>query len=637
MKMNLIEKMSSLFGKKNQKKEEKTKIQPQEKKQFKNRLNRDALEEERSYKEGLIKVLDFIAPSALGITASHIQIGEAFCRVYFISTYPQTLSMGWLSSVVNIDMPLDVSIFLHPVDTSKILKTLRKKAAQIQSEIDIEAKKGMVRDPTLELAFENVENLRDTLQEGNERVFKVGIYISIFAKSLEKLDRQGELLETILNSRLIYTKKAIFRMKEGFYSALPLCQDKLMSGVDLNTTPLSSSFPFISADVTSNKGILYGVNRHNNSLILFDRFSMENANMVIFAKSGAGKSYTVKLEALRSMMLGTDIVIIDPENEYQNLAESVGGSFVKISLTSPNHINPFDLMKEENEEMESILRENIAELLGLLKLMLGNVTPEEETILERAIKETYAARDISVNTPMEELSNRTMPILDDFYEVLRNMKGAEDITMRVEKYTQGIFAGFLNNQSNTSLNNQMVVFNIRDLEEELRPIAMYLVLHYIWKDIKIKRKKRIVIVDEAWIMMQHEDAAKFMFSLAKRIRKYYGGLSTITQDISDFMNSKYGKPIVSNSSLQLLMRQSQSSIDVVADTFYLTDREKYLLLESRVGEGIFFAGNKRAAIQVVSSYNEDKLVTTNPEQLLQMEEEEKEKMLREKSRDENGR
>ncbi len=628
--MNFLNKLTGLFSKKEKPKKEAKEDDIE--KQNNKESAKDILKEERSYKEGLIKVLDFISPSALGINASHIQIGEAYCRIYFISTYPQTLSIGWLSSVVNIDMPLDVSIFLHPVDTGKILKTLRKKAAQIQSELDIESRKGLVRDPTLELAFENVENLRDTLQEGSEKVFKAGIYISIFAKSLKKLDKQGELLETILNARLIYTKKAIFRMKEGFYSTLPLCEDKLMSGVDLNTAPLSTSFPFISSDVTSNKGILYGVNRHNNSLILFDRFSMENANMVIFAKSGAGKSYTVKLEALRSMMLGTSIVIIDPEDEYRHLAEAVGGSFIKISLTSPNHINPFDLPREEEEEMESILRSNIAELLGLLKLMLGNITPEEETILERAIKETYAVRDITTDTPITELPNRTIPILDDLYEVLRNMKGAEDITMRIEKYTKGIFSGFLNNQSNTSLNNQMIVFNIRDLEEELRPIAMYMILHYMWKDIKINRKKRMVIVDEAWVMMQSEEAAKFMFSLAKRIRKYYGGLTTITQDISDFMNSRYGKPIVSNSSLQLLMRQSQSCIDVIADTFYLTDREKYLLLESRVGEGIFFAGNKRAAIQVVASYNEDKLVTTNPEQLLEMEKEEKEKMREEKEK-----
>lgn len=624
------------FLKKDKKEESKNKKEKNtSSKQFANKENniKDVLQEEQAYEEGLLKVLDFIAPSALEVAASHVQIGSVFCRTYFIATYPRTLSIGWLSAVVNVDIPLDVSIFIHPVNSGKILKSLRKKSAQIQSQINIETEKGLVRDPSLEMALENVEDLRDRLQAGSEKIFKTGIYVTIFAKDTKELDGNEEVLKTILNARMIYTKTAIFRMKEGFNSNLPICQDELLAGIDLNTAPLSTSFPFISADVTSNEGILYGINRHNNSLILFDRFSMENANMVIFAKSGAGKSYTVKLEAVRSMMIGVNVVIIDPENEYRSLAEAVGGSFIKISLNSPNHINPFDLVKEKNQTVESALRENIADLIGLFKLMLGSIIPEEEAVLERAIKETYAIKDISNETTEDQFEKISMPVLEDFYEILRNMKGAENLAIRMEKYTKGIFSGFLNNQSNTDLSNQMVVFNIRDLEEELRPIAMYLILHYLWKDIRVDLKKRIVIVDEAWVMMQNDDAAQFMFSIAKRIRKYYGGLTTITQDISDFMNSRYGKPIVSNSSLQLLMRQSQSSIDLVADTFYLTDREKYLLLESGVGEGIFFAGTKRAAIQVVASYNEDKLVTTNPQQLIEMEEAEKE--MEDEKREEN--
>ena len=407
---------------------------------------------------------------------------------------------------------------------------------------------------------------------------------------------------------------------------MPICTDKLLADLNLNTGPLSTSFPFISADVTSNQGILYGINRHNNSLILFDRFSMENANMVIFAKSGAGKSYTVKLEALRCMMMGAEVIVIDPENEYRYLAEAVGGSFIKISLTSPNHINPFDIVDEPGVEMADILRNNIASLIGLFRIILKQVTPEEDTVLERAIKETYAIRDITENTQKEEIPKLSFPLLDDFYEVLRNMNGGEDLAMRMEKYTKGIFSGFLNNPSNITLNNKLVVFNIRDLEEELRPIAMYMVLNFIWKEIRINVKKRLILVDEAWVMMQNDDAARFMFSIAKRIRKYFGGLTTITQDVSDFTSSRYGKAIVSNSSIQLLMRQSQSSIDVISDTFYLTDREKYLLMESGVGEGIFFAGNKRAAIKVVASYGEDKIVTTNPAQRMEMNRKEREEV-----------
>ena len=579
----------------------------------------DIQEQERIYREGLVKVLDFISPSALAISTSNLQIGEVFCRTLFVTAYPRILPIGWMGGLIALDLPMDISIFIHPIDTAKILKSLRKKTTQIQSELDIEAKKGLTRDPMLEMAYRNVEELRDQLQEGVEKFFKMGVYINVFGKDLEKLDRNASFLITTLESQSIYAKKAIFRMKEGFDSCLPLCSDKLMTGVDFNTSPLSTSFPFISSDVTSNEGILYGINKHNNSLILFDRFTMENANMVVFAKSGAGKSYAIKLELLRSLMLGTNAIVIDPEDEYRYLTEAVDGSFIKISLNSSHHINPFQLVVENsNVDMDELLRSNIANLLGLFKLMLGNITPEESAILERAIREVYASRDITDQTSPERIVSMEMPVLSDLYEVLRNMEGAEDLAIRLEKFTKGVFAGFLNHPSNVSLDNQLVVFNIRDLEEELRPIAMYLILHHIWNEIRIDVNKRIIVVDEAWVMMEHEDAAKFMYSIAKRIRKYYGGLTTITQDISDFMSSKYGKPIVSNSSMQLLMKQSQSSIDVIADTFYLTDREKYLLMNSGVGEGIFFAGTKRAAIQVVASYNEDKIVTTDPAQRLEM-------------------
>lgn len=604
--------MFKLFGNKKQEKQENPQVIDRQ----------DILEQERIYREGTVKVLDFIAPAALAISASDLQIGEVYCRTLFITAYPRILPIGWMGNLIEMDLPMDISIFVHPIDTAKIMKSLRKKTTQIQSELDIESKKGLTRDPMLEMAYRNVEELRDQLQEGLEKFFKMGVYINVFAKDLDKLNKNSSTLTSALESQSIFVKKAIFRMKEGLDSCLALCNDKLMNGVDFNTSPMSTSFPFISSDVTSNEGILYGVNKHNNSLILFDRFTMENANMVVFAKSGAGKSYTIKLEILRSLMMGTTVIVLDPEDEYRYLAEAVDGSFIKISLNSPNHINPFQLTAEKNVDMSELLRSNIANLLGLFKLMLGNITPEESAIVERAIRESYSSRDISDQTSPERLAGMTMPLLSDLYEVLRNMQGAEDLAIRLEKYTKGVFSGFLNHPSTVSLENQLIVFNIRDLEEELRPIAMYLILHHIWNEIRAKVKKRLIVVDEAWVMMENEDAAKFLYSIAKRIRKYYGGLTTITQDISDFMSSKYGKPIVSNSSMQLLMKQSQSSIDVVADTFYLTEREKYLLMNSGVGEGIFFAGSKRAAIQVVASYNEDRLVTTNPEQRLEMKKEE---------------
>ncbi|HDH07845.1 MAG TPA: DUF87 domain-containing protein, partial [Candidatus Moranbacteria bacterium] len=443
--------------------------------------------------------------------------------------------------------------------------------------------------------------------------------------SKEKLDKVSQTIESILEAQLVYVKPAVVKMEQGFSSTLPLANDELDIANNLNTSPLSTTFPFVSSDLSSNEGVLYGINRHNNSLILFDRFNMENANMVVFAKSGAGKSYTVKLEILRSMMLGTSVIVIDPENEYKYLCETVGGTFVPMSLNSKFHVNPFDLPKlKEDEDPEDVLRSNTASLIGLLHIMLGSVTPEEDSILDAAIRETYAVRDITAQADFNTFTATSFPTMTDLYEVLRNMEGSESLAARLEKYTEGIFSGFINHPTNVEIDNQMVVFNIRDLEEELRPVAMYITLHFIWNEMRSELKRRLVVVDEAWVMMRHEDAASFMFSIAKRCRKYYTGLTTITQDIADFMTSKYGKSIVTNSSIQLLLRQSPASIDTLVDTFYLTDQEKFLLLESNVGEGIFFAGTKHVAIKVVASYSEDQVVTSDPRQLQEIEEAKKE-------------
>lgn len=581
----------------------------------------DVLRSEELYQKGVARIRDLIAPAAIKINANSIQTGETISRTHFVVAYPRYLNTNWFSPIINLDVPLDIAFFVHPIDTREIMRNLLKSATQVQSQIDIEAEAGKIRNPVLETALRDIEELRDKLQQGTEKFFRFGLYITHYATSIEELDRTSHSLEAILESQLVYIKPAAMRMHQGFLSTRPLGMDDLDIANNLNTAPLSTAFPFVSADLSSNEGILYGINRHNNSLILFDRFKLENANMVIFAKSGAGKSYFVKLEILRSMMFGTSVIVIDPENEYRHLSETVGGSFVRMSLNSTFHINPFDLPKnrDQEENFEGLLRSNIANLLGLLHLMLGNVTPEEDSILDQALRETYAVRDITGNTDLSKLAPDAFPTITDLYEVLHNMEGAESLSARIEKYTSGIFSGFLNHASNVSMENQLVVFNIRDLEEELRPIAMYLILHYVWNEMRSALKRRLVVVDEAWVMMQNEDAASFMFGIAKRARKYYTGLTTITQDISDFMGSRYGKPIVTNSSLQLLLKQSPASVDIVAETFYLTDHEKFLLLESTVGEGIFFAGSKHVAIKVIASYSEDQIITSNPEQLLEIE------------------
>jgi conjugal transfer ATP-binding protein TraC len=580
------------------------------------------LEQEKIYQQGLSTVKDLISPAAFNITPDFVKIGNKYAVTHFVHTYPRYLQTNWFSPVINYDMTFDASIFIHPMDSTAVLKTLLKVVTQVQSRIHMEEEHGKIRDPMLETALIDAEGLRDSLQQGTEKFFRLGIYITIYAESKEELEKLSREVEGMFEGQLIYAKPAVFQMEDGFASTLPLAQDKLAIGSNMNTSPLSTIFPFVSSDLTSNRGILYGINRHNNSLVLFDRFSMENANMVVFAKSGAGKSYAVKLEILRSLMFGVDVIVIDPENEYKYLAETVNGAFLRISLTSDHHINPFDLpVPSEDENPADVLKTNVIHLAGLLKVMLGAMTPEEDSLMDRAISETYAIKDI---TPDSDFANITPPTMTDLGDVLANMSGAESLSLRLKKFTEGTFGGFMNQQTNIKINKSLVVFNIRDMEEQLRPVAMYVILHYIWTLIRGQLKKRILVVDEAWVMMQNEEAASFMYSIAKRCRKYYLGLTTITQDITDFLSSRYGKSIINNSSIQLLLRQSPAAIDMVKDTFYLTDEEKYLLLESNVGEGIFFAGAKHAAIKIVASYSEDQIITSNPEQILEIEKARKE-------------
>ena len=578
-----------------------------------------------------MSLIDLISPGGLKMNSNHIQIGEKYARTIFVFTYPQILNTAWLSPIITLDKEMNISFFISPINTNKVLKELTKKSAQIQSQISFQLEKGKVRDPKLETAIENVEDLRSKLQKNAEKLFKFGLYITFFSETPEKLDEIENEIRAMLENQMVYAKPAVFQQEQGFISTLPLKSDKLLISNSLNTSPLSSTFPFISSDLTDNKGVLYGINRHNNSLILFDRFNLENANMVVFAKSGSGKSYSVKLEVLRSLMQDTEVIIVDPEKEYKYLAETVGGSFVDISLTSNNHLNPFDLpIPGPDDHPADILRSNIINLVGLLRMMFGGLTPEEDSIIDKALTETYAARDITAES---DFSKVTPPLMQDLYAILKGMTGAESLVNRLEKYVHGSYAVFFNQPTNVELDKKLIVFSIRDMEDELRPLAMYVILRYIWNIIRSKRKKRMMVVDEAWIMMQHEDAASFLFGIAKRCRKYYLGLTTITQDVSDFMKSKYGKPIVTNSSLQLLLKQSPASIDVIKETFHLTEREKYMLLESAVGEGILFAGNKHVAIQVIGSYTEDQIITSDPAQLIEIEKA-KEELAEEENKEE---
>ena len=569
---------------------------------------------EEIYSTGVLQLQDIIAPSALEVNSNYMKFGDKVARAIFVISYPRFLATDWFSPVINLDKIYDISIFFHPVETADVLRQLQKKVAEVQSQIHMREEKGLVRDPILDTAYQDLEDLRDKLQQAQEKLFSVGIYIMVYASSLEELNRVETEVRSILESKLVYVRPALFQQLDGLKTIFPLGTDKIEVNSRMNSSPASSIFPFVSFDLSSDRGILYGINRHNNSLVLFDRFSMENYNSVIFAKAGAGKSYATKLEILRTLMFDTDVIVIDPEREYEHLAEAVDGRYFNISLTSKHHINPFDLPSvSEGESPDDVLRSNIINLVGLFRLMLGGLTPEEDSIMDKAITETYASRDI---TPEGDFSNASPPTLSDLELVLAGMSGGESLAQRLSKFTKGTWAGFLNQPTNVDINKKFVVFSVRDMEDELRSVAMYIVIHFIWNAVRKNIKRRLLVIDEAWWMMKSDDTASFLFSIAKRCRKYYLGLATITQDVSDFLSSPYGTPIITNSSIQVLLKQSPASIDQVQKTFNLTDEEKFLLLESDVGEGIFFAGLKHVAIKILASYTEDQIITSDPAQVL---------------------
>jgi conjugal transfer ATP-binding protein TraC len=575
---------------------------------------REQQEAEAIYRQGIVSLRDLIAPPSMEVASDHVRIGTRFARTLYVYGYPRQIFTGWLSPIINLDEIIDISLYIYPVESQVVLNNLKRKVGQLEANYAINQEKGRVRDPGLEAAIMDAEELRDKLQVGEERFFRFGLYVTIYADSLDELKNVQRKIEGIFGQSLVYTKAASMQMEPGFSSTLPLAHDQLQVSRNMNTGALSTSFPFTSAELSRNEGVLYGINRHNNGLVLFDRFSLENANMVVFAKSGAGKSFAVKLEALRSLMIGTEILIIDPEDEYRTLCDAVGGSYLRLSLASQNRLNPFDLPHVlDSEDADNALRANIITLHGLLRLMMGGVlTAAEDADLDVAIINTYAKAGIT-NDPLTH--GATPPTMNDLYKTLSEMSGnGPSLAQRLRKYTTGTFAGIFSEQSNVDLYNKCVVFNIRDLEDELRPVGMYIILNYIWNKVKSDRKKRILVVDEAWQLMKYEDSANFMFSIAKRARKYFLGLTTISQDVDDFLSSRMGRAVVSNSSLQLLLKQAPSSVDIIGETFKLTSEEKARLTTFPVGEGLFFAGLNHVVMRILASPTESQLISTTPQQ-----------------------
>lgn len=583
---------------------------------------REQAEVEQAFLKGISTLRDLIAPSSLEIHSAYFRLGTKYGKTLYIYGYPRQIYTGWLSPLINIDEVLDISMYIYPVESQVVLNNLRKKVTQLEATASINAERGSTRDPALEAAINDAEELRDKIQVGAEKFFRFGLYVTIYADSLDELSFVQQKIETLFGQQMVFSKVASSQQEQGLNSTIPQLTDQLQIRRNMNTGAISTSFPFTSADLTDNSGILYGINMHNNGLVIFDRFKLENANLVVFAKSGAGKSFTVKLEALRSMMIGTEIIIIDPENEYQKLAEAVGGSYIRLSLNSQTRINPFDLPRViDSDEADDALRANLVTLHGLLRLMLGGsqsasgapvapLTPTEEADLDQALIDTYARVGIT-SDPLTH--NSPPPTISDLHDTLLHIGGSgPSLAQRLRKYTTGTFAGIFSQQSNIDINNPMVVFNIRDLEDELRPVAMYIVLSHIWNITRTEQKKRMLVVDEAWQLMKYEDSANFLFSLAKRARKYQLGLTTITQDVEDFMSSKMGRAIVSNSSMQILLKQSSSAVDVLSDVFKLTEEEKKRLANFPIGQGLFFAGQNHVHIQIQASATETRLVNTTP-------------------------
>ncbi len=583
-------------------------------------LTPEELESVKRYEQGLQKMLDLIAPAGIQVQSKQLIINDQYARTLYAYNWPNFIFPNWLAQTVNQDATMDISQFIYPSSNKAIMKMLRKKVAELRSSIRMLEQRGIVRDPSLEAALQDAEELRDLLARGQEKLFQFGMYITVYAEDEDRLKKVQTDIESVLGGKLVLTKPAMFQMEHAWTSTLPICLDEIEINRNMNTSPLAASFPFSSSDLTDDHGILYGINRHNDSLIIFDRFDLPNANSNIFATSGAGKSFTAKLELLRHLMLGTEVMVIDPENEYTNLCEAVGGSFIPLSIQSPFRINPFDLPKAirgDDAAPGEVLRAAVINLHGLLRLMLGPITPSEDGILDKAILDTYALNGITLQAT--DLTLGEVPTLGQLVDVLMTTEGGENMAKILQKYTQGSFAGLFDQKTNVNLDNQMVVFQIRDLEEQLRPIAIYIVLNFLWNRIRAELKKRILVIDEAWNLMQHEDSARFLYGIVKRARKYYLGVTTITQDVEDFVESPFGKPIITNSSLQVLLKQSPTTVDNLQKLFYLTDGEKYVLLNSAVGQGILFAGYKHVAVEVIASPDEAKLITTKPSEMMKNE------------------
>jgi type IV secretory pathway VirB4 component len=562
------------------------------------------------------KVKELLAPPGAEFSTNYFQIGNIYGRSFLILDYPSYLFSGWLEKIINLDEAFNLGLYFYPLETGAVLKQLEKQLARISAQISERETAGKVRSPELETAYRNVEELRDLLVQAQERMLNVGLYLTIFANDKKELEQKTNKIIKILESILIAVKPVMFQQKEAFFTTLPLCLDEIKTNYQINSSTASSFFPFISSELVDESGVFFGINLQNAGFVILDRWRYENPHLVILARSGAGKSYTTKLEVMRNLMLGTDVLILDPENEYQSIAEIYNGSFISLSLKGEANFNPFDLPPVlPNEEPLDVYKEHIADLISFCQLIIGEkLSSEDLAILDQALNQTYALFNILPDQDFSKIER--FPTLNDLEKVLGGLVGGSELASKFYPYTQGNFSGFINKPTSVELEKRLIVFGFRDLPEILRPIGMFVVLNYILNRVRREMKKRLVIIDEAWWIMRQEAGAEFLLNAVKRGRKYNLAITTITQDVEDFLNSSYGRPIITNSAIVFLMKQSPATIDICGQAFALSEGEKQFLLQAERGQGLILVGQRKIPVYILASYAEDQIIKTRPEQLI---------------------
>lgn len=580
------------------------------------------------FRFGMQDQVDLVSYSGLEENSSYLVINDKYIRTLFISGYPYTASTGWLTMLINFNHDVDISYHIEQIDPMLALPKLNRKITELESTKRSMQQTGKIIGSEIMDPLDSAIELKNKIQRGQEKLFQVSIYATITADSLIELNKTTTLLETVLSTRLFYCKTATFQQLEGLQSILPRGENILAQKRNLDSSSTALTFPFTSSELVQESGILYGINKSNNSLVMIDRFSLNNSNGITFAQSGSGKSYTSKVEILRQLMQGTKVIVIDPEREYKRLAESVGGTYIKLSVRSKEKINPFDFSLNSNGDDNS-LAEHIQDLTELVSLMADGLTPEEKAVVDKAIIQTYrhfhhSMREEQVDETKSKRKKkakrgrprkvRTYPILKDLYKTLRQL-GQKKLCTRLQKYTKGSLSGVFDTRTNIELNNRLVVFDIKDLSESLRQVMMFVVANFVYNQVKKDPVKRLLVIDEGWMLLKHEETANFVAGLTRRARKYYLGVSVISQQANDFLNNEYGKAIASQSSLRVLMRQDTTTIKKVADEFNLSEYEQKFLLGCDRGEALIIADQNHVALKVVASEKEHPLLTTDPKEI----------------------